>query len=432
MTVNGNFTQGCNYSYYFLENGTINVAGDVTGVNAGYGGSAIINLTGNPAGQTIFGNGSQFPHIHITAGTNNVTLNGNVMPAGYTLTSVGTLNVAGSTLTFSCAWGDTCQGTPPEFLLGGRTYANLSLLGLDNNFDLGGATWNVTGNFTLGDQHSWSAVVNNGTILVGGDVTAALVQGTSYGYGYGGNATIVLNGNASGQTIYGNNFQFPQIQVSAGTNNVTLNGIVNVDGFTMTSVGTLSVAGSTLAYNCQWWDTSCMGTTGVFALGSTVAYNNVAVQGNQNNFNLGGATVQVGGSLTLGDTSSGYLINNGKFSVAGGLNAIVCGYQGSVQTSFAGSAAQTAQTTTSTCGTPKLPAGNITVNATGGGSLNLQSNIIYSGAGQQFAITAGSVNMSGHALTIPGQLTIGAGTTLNKGGGTLTYGSLVNNGTLNP
>jgi hypothetical protein len=40
--------------------------------------------------------------------------------------------------------------------------------------------------------------------------------------------------------------------------------------------------------------------------------------------------------------------------------------------------------------------------------------------------------MQGFALTVPGTLTIGVGTTLTRGGGILTEGTLVNNGTLNP
>jgi hypothetical protein len=40
--------------------------------------------------------------------------------------------------------------------------------------------------------------------------------------------------------------------------------------------------------------------------------------------------------------------------------------------------------------------------------------------------------MAGYALNVVSNLSLSAGTTLNKSGGTLTYGSLSNSGTINP
>ena len=114
MNVAGNLTVGDNSGGdgYYIDNGTINVSGaSVTASNLGYGGSATIVLTGNAGGQTINGNGIQLPHVKIAAGANNVTLNGNVMVTGYTMTSVGTLNVAGSSLSYNCNSYD--PGYPP-------------------------------------------------------------------------------------------------------------------------------------------------------------------------------------------------------------------------------------------------------------------------------------------------------------------------------
>jgi hypothetical protein len=79
-----------------------------------------------------------------------------------------------------------------------------------------------------------------------------------------------------------------------------------------------------------------------------------------------------------------------------------------------------------------VPGGNIVVNKTGGTTLSLASSAVLTGSGQNLSLTAGSLLMNGFALTVPGTLTIGAGTTLTRGGGVLTYGALTNNGTLNP
>jgi adhesin HecA-like repeat protein len=79
---------------------------------------------------------------------------------------------------------------------------------------------------------------------------------------------------------------------------------------------------------------------------------------------------------------------------------------------------------------PAVLGGPIWVNKLGG-SVSLSANVSFDTAGQGMTLTSGTVLMSGHNLTINGQLTLDAGTTITQGGGTLSYGSLTNNGTIN-
>ncbi|HMN68995.1 MAG TPA: hypothetical protein PKC28_10695 [Bdellovibrionales bacterium] len=78
-----------------------------------------------------------------------------------------------------------------------------------------------------------------------------------------------------------------------------------------------------------------------------------------------------------------------------------------------------------------FPTGTFVIDKAGA-TVTLHSNFTLHGAGQALNLDAGTLNMSGLNLTVPGTLTIAAGATLTRASGTLTYGALVNNGTLNP
>lgn len=77
-----------------------------------------------------------------------------------------------------------------------------------------------------------------------------------------------------------------------------------------------------------------------------------------------------------------------------------------------------------------LPTGLLTVNKTGG-ALYVQRDTALSYSGQGLTVTSGTLDMWGSNLNINGTLTIDASGTLLCNSGTLSYGSLTNNGTLN-
>ncbi len=433
LTIGGigggsSFNTGCGGTF---ANGTINLTGSLVGGGDGTGyisGTDFkIVLAGNPGGQTITGNAVQLPNINIATGPNPVTLVGNVIVSGYTVTTMGALTSTGSTLNFNCPTNSYCNNSNSTFAPGSFTYNNLTIAGFDNNPDMGLANVTVTGNLLLGNHgYGSQSTLNNGVINVAGDVT-------TQSYGYGGTASIVLTGNASGQTVNGGGIQLPYLRIATGANPFTLNGNVMVSAYTYTS-GTPNLAGSTLTLNCFSWnsDSMCGTTTGIFQLGS-ITYNNVTISGWQTSLDFANNTMNIGGALNIGDRYNTLpTLSNGTFNIMGGLNVVNYGYGGTAKLQFTGSSAQSLLFGTAGYGTTLLPTGDITVSLTGGGSLNLQNNYSWNSSGQSMMITSGTVLMSGKNLTVNNTLTVNTGAIITKGGGTLTAGTLVNNGTINP
>jgi hypothetical protein len=420
--VGGTLALGDSNNTYGINNGTIAVVGDITVNHGGNFGTANIQAVSSPSGQTIYGNGLMIPNLEIAAGTNPVTLNGVIEPCVFKYTSSGTFTTTGSTLqwlrgTNSC---DTGGGSIINIYPGTVTYNNVVLNPYDSDVSLNGGTWNIAGTLTIGSGRTSAHVINSGTISATGDIHLK-----DNGFD-GGTASVVMAGNPSGQTIYGNGYNIPNLTIAAGTNPVTLNGVVGSFGnFTMTSVGTFTVTGSTLNIG------GASASNNTITPG-TVTYNNVNISemGFEiifGNYDLGGGTMNVGGQLTMGTWGFGYNLNNGTFNVAGGFSNQNDGYGGNAVINFVGSNAQAVSSTGSV-----IPGGNVTVNSTGGGSITLNSDVSWNNVGQSLTVASGTVYMAGHAMAVNNVLTINSGATVTKSGGTLTYGSLVNNGTLNP
>jgi hypothetical protein len=424
VIVAGNVNVGDAYSTgWVINNGTFDVGGNITVFGFGYQGTAVFVATGNASGQTITGNSDYIPGLQIAAGSNPVTLSGVIVTPNYTYTSSGTFTAGSSTLEIFCpnTASAACYNASESIAPGSVTNSNVAIEGANTTWNLGGATFNVSGAFTFGDLAN-GMPINNGTINVAGNITQ--VNKGNYG-----TSTIVVVGNVSGQTIAGTaGYYFPALNINAPGAAVTFSGTIQPSGYTMTAVGTLTTTGSTLALLCSSALSYCFQASPTITPGN-VTYNNVKIEGYWTNWSLGGGTFNVGGLLTLGDGfGSTYTINNGTLSLAGGLTMNVVGNKGTVLMQFVGSAAQTV-----TSINDQMPLGNVTFSMTGGATVTLASTTNnWNGAGQNVTIASGTVNMNGKNLTVGGTLTIASGATLTKNGGTLIYGTLVNNGTLNP
>ena len=239
--VGGSLTLGshtwCTGNPRPINNGTINVGGDVTLTNLGYTGNATINLTGNAAGQTIYGlPTATLPGLKITAGANPVTFNGVVRVAyNFTMTSVGTFNVAGSTLEFI---------SDSVIIPGTVTYNNVSFPFAQAcaGFNFSGGNMKVGGNLTM-DGTGWCGglrPMNNGTVSVNGNISVA-------NSGYNGTAVIAAVGNTSGQTITGiATATIPNLTINVGANLINLSGSILVNNATVVTSGALDMAGAGL------------------------------------------------------------------------------------------------------------------------------------------------------------------------------------------
>lgn len=440
LTLNGYSTPNASQ----LNNATFFCKGNVTVGAHGARGTASIRIVGNPAGQTLTGNSSTtngirtLPNLVIDAGTNPVTLSGflGVFP-NYTYLSSGTFTTTGSTLVIV----DPSNGTSTNVVRPGAvTYNNVDIVSNTKHWSLNGETFKIAGSLRFVQDHPGGSTnyrtINNGTLEVGGNVLVRLHNDTG-SRGLSGNAVIKMTGNASGQTVLGgnnNDSYLPILELATGANNVTHSGVTNLhNGFRLVSVGTFSQSGR-LRLRCTGKaiaspQAPCNGTGGTFdlQLGGIVNLGDLDLVTDNSYFDLSGATLDVR-HLTLIAVNLPGQVNNGHIRVSGDLLYDQMGMQGDLTLEFVGSASRTLRANST-----NLTSGNWTIAKTGGATLTLLSNIPLSNLGQDLNIVSGTVLMNGFSLSVQDQLTLESGTEISTGGGSLTYGALVNNGgVINP
>lgn len=397
MTIAGDLSLTASGGQY-ISTGQLKVAGNVTATGARNSDSESIVLTGNPAGQTLSTSGGGYiSNLEIATGANPVTFSGTVtIQNSFKVTSAGTVTTTGSTLIFSRSFG-TLTIAP-----GSVAYNNIQIINYMADTDFGGATMTINGNLTLGNGGAADGGnFNNGTLNIGGDLTTLANTLIS------GSALYRLVGNASGQTVTSNGTTagVGNLEIAAGTQNVTFGSAVTVTGnYTLTSVGTLNAASSTLSF---------LSSSANIKPG-TVTYNNVQFLSawGGSTYDLGSSTFNIGGNLTF--NSGGYLIavNSGTLSVAKNVTSsgsIQIGGSASLQ--FTGSSNQTVTST----GGSGFPAGNVTVNKSTS-TLTLGSNLSITAPGQTLTIQNGTVDMHGFNLSASA-LTMTAGTITLQGAG---------------
>lgn len=376
LTVEGGYN-------FYLNSGTLEIVRNLNiGSLSGYGttGSALLKVVGGPAGSVISGTSpGSIPSLIIDAGLNPVTLSGDINIASYKTQykylSSGTFSTSGSTLRFAY------EGVPVSmnFTPGSVNYNNV-VIGRAN---LGGDTLNVDGNLEL--LGGYDAYVNNGTILVKGNVSAS----TADGYPNVGTVLVKVIGNPSGSTISGvAGSGIPNLEIAAGANNVTLSGIINITGnyaggltYKVSSVGTLTTTGSTLGI---------AGPPNEFVPG-TYTYNNVKIAPGYS-ADLKNATLNVGGTLTYEGMSS---LNNGTINAYGDVSSSSpsagYGLYGSVVTYLKGNSS--GQTVSSDLNTSSIP--NLVID-TGSNPVTFATTVSVS---DSFTITSvGTLNVSGSTL----------------------------------
>jgi len=296
----------------------------------------------------------------------------------------------------SLSFGNTATDITMSLVVGDEQYNNVTFGGGNNTFNLTGSM-KVYGNLTFSPFDSWDMWVNGSTISAYGNVTATF-------RGSRGTALVRIAGNAAGQTLSSSSLYaaLSKIEIDAGTNTVTLGTTVSTNnGFSVTSVGTLITAGSTL------W------ITGTDATVSAPGYTFNDLQFSVCTARLNNATLTIGGNLTLANgCGCGNYIHSGTMNVHGNVTATACDYRGSATLTFVGSGAQTMTggeyRTWSTVGVAK-PSGTLTFG----------SAVTWPG----ISVTSGSLDMAGWPLTLT-TLSLG-GNTLTKGAGVLTVNGVV-------
>lgn len=413
------FNDQCAVSCNPVLAATLNVAG--LRLNSSYSGTIAQNATVVTIGASGFRQrGGTF-----TGGTAGITVSNlfSVLGGNFQATSAlllltrgdfsviapGVFTANNGTLQLSCVYGLTCNVTP-----GVSAYNDVVIGGSYSSYDLGGSTMVVAGNLSMGDSYGagyTAQPVNNGTFLLSGNYSVINT-------GVRGSAVVKLVGNALGQQINGAAGLFlPSLTIASGTNQVTLNGEVNVANYYTYESGSVVTTGSTLWVHCEYGRT-CPFTPG------TIAYNNLRLSSHYGNYNLGGATVTVDGSLTIGDTyGASYLnqqLNNGTFNVSGNISISPFGYRGNAVLNSLGG-----NSLISSGATVGVPQGTFTVDKNAKTDvLTFGSNLSFSGTSQAVTLTEGTVDLSGFNLGVNGLLTVGANAKLECNGGTVTAGSV--------
>ena len=384
-----------------INSGFINAYGNVVVDSGGYYlSTAILTIAGNIAGQSVTGSGGAIPHMIVAAGTNPVDFVGSFIVGGnYTYSSSGTFTTTGNTL------GIYANTQPVTIVPGPVHYNDVVLRGDQTDFDLSSGTMLIDGTLAVGDALP-GHTINNGTLKVSGDITV-------YIEGYVGSGLLVMASQPGGQTIrFDSPGVIPNLEIAAGTNPVTLSGIITVsDYYKATSVGTFTTTGSTLQFL-----PGANVTTSITA--GTENYNNIEFAGDNGGFDLNGTTINIDGLLSVSD--NGFLnlpINNGILKLKGNAQFTGTGKTGTVQMQFVGGNQSLGKTALTS-----LPTGNILINNTG--TLTLGGNVVWSTVGQTVTMTTGAINMSNRNLTIK-SLSMAAGTSITRGTGTLKVNGVV-------
>ncbi len=235
-----------------------------------------------------------------------------------------------------------------------------------------------------------------------------------------GGANIKIVGNTN-QTITGSaTAVIPAFEIASTGGTVTLAGTLNFlylasNIFKYTS-GTVDSGTSTVNFGCHYNATCTL-------IPGSILFNivNISVE-SYNILNLTG-TLNVNGNLTLSSNGNANMFG-GTISASSNVSVTGFGIGGSTALTFTGN---NSSTYTQNAGVAIL-SGLVTVNKTGGASLDLSTAASFNNSGQNFTLNSVTINMNNNNLLINSTLTLESGTTVNRGSGTLTYGSLVNNG----
>ncbi len=378
--------------------------GNVSASRRGNVGSTIVKIVGN-TDQTISGvSGSLIPNVEILSTGGTVFLSGTVQVRGNFIYGSGVVDAGTSTLMFQRTQGS--QSWTP----GPVSYYNVNSTGSENTLNLtGDAT--VLGTLTINDIYAANpGNLNGANIFAHGDVLAI-------GGGRKGNTVIKVVGGTD-QTVMGESTAyFPSLEVDSTGGTVRFVGTIRPQGNLIWNAGTLNATTSLIEFY----------TAGAISIVGTPTFNDVNFTGSNVVRNLTG-TLRTAGNLLLSfNSTTNRHINGGFLQALGDVNARITGSNGSTLLSMEGATSTILSVLPSVI---VLPTGTVTVNKSGGSSVTLATNVSFPTAGQDINVTSGTLNMAGSNLTIPDVLTVGAAGTVLCNGGTLTYGSLVNAGTV--
>ena len=429
IRVDGKLTLG-NSRYVSLNNGTISSHADIDifGISGGFG-SAVINVVGNPLGQTINGlpdgNGEygSISNLMVDAGTNAVTFKGHPMfQSDYGAS--GFYKIVSGNVSFDPASQIEFTGYGAMAITTGTaTYGSVTFTQNNARLDFGTSILKMGGLLTLAGDSSrgCQASMLSGTISTTGDVNFGQDGRLCAGIG---STQILVAGNVSGQTLTA----FPgavttNVEIAGGSNRVAMSGDLTITdaqnspfpdlsgSFVYTS-GNLITTGTTLSF-AGWY-------APVRVVPGSVNYNNVNfVSGQNGTVDLSGGTMKISGDLTLGNVDYHAIpsVDNGTLAVSGNVHLKNKGAPGTAVVSLVGSAGTQTIFNDDSGLQPFLS--NLVINSSGA-SVALNGLISISG-GPSTSFT----NTSNTAIDFSnGKLAFSASSPTSVTPGTVTYGDV--------
>lgn len=263
--------------------------------------------------------------------------------------------------------------------------------------------------------------IHSGTYYIVNDLNFILCQNI--------NATIFARGNVLGAGYAGGNGVLTID--GTGVQNYSLIGVssltINKSSGTLEIQNNIEVGGTNWTYtagtiNWNGYGITFVGVpTHVTISGGT--FNDVIVnKGATNTVSMGGSTIVVNGNLTLTALSN---LNSGTIQLYGNLVSNDTVMTGSATIEIKGSANQTY-----TGAASAVVGANIIVNKTGG-SFTLNSDFTQDGTGNDFTLTAGSINIGAYTISVKDVFTQNGGTFNGSSGKLVSKSVILNTGVFN-
>ncbi|MFN7905744.1 MAG: beta strand repeat-containing protein, partial [Pseudobdellovibrionaceae bacterium] len=375
MIVNGTLVLGDNNTGSgTMSGGVISARGNVTVNNFGYRGTSEIQLNGTSGTQNVENTTSTFiPAFRVNTSGASVVMTGTFQfQNGFTY-SAGTVNTSSSVFIFNA--------TQTIFIASSVNFQDVQFGGTNQIYTLSGtSSFSTLGNLSLGDLGITGAL-NGNSINARGNVTFT-------GNGFKGTSTILINGN-SNQTISSTAAAFiPPFQINSSGGVVTLTGTLKFNGNFTYTTGSVDASGSTLNFI----------NTSTITSSAVPTWGNVTINGSGATFTLSGTFV-VGGTLTLGDTGTGF-INSGVIEAKGNVVVNNNGYGGTTTLNISGSTNQSLSGISSAF-IPALQIVSSGGTVTFSGTLRMYAN---------YTVTSGTIDASSSALLFERTSTITPGT----------------------
>src|SRR5439155_3049720 len=299
-----------------------------------------------------------------------------------------------------------------------------------------GKTLTVNGTLALnsGYLYGYSGVVD-GTIDAKGPVSiGAAFQGSYYGYA---GTTVLIDGAGDQSFVVPAGASLPRMILNSGLTTMSFAGSAAINGNFTLQAGTFTAPAGTLTVtDATGYGTTFTNSGGIFNHNNgTVQFTGYVVTAdvpaNQpfNNVTVALAdgyplTITAGKTLTaLGTfTHTDGVINTGTIGARGDVTINAGADGGTALLSFTGTANETY---TNNGGASTM--GAVTINKPSG-TVTLATNASWSGAGQILTVTSGTLDLSGHNLTVNNAFMLGAaGTVQLQGAEAISAGSVTLN-----